>query len=245
MMVEAGSLEVSEDTVVEALDLPRANQKIIARHQGTLNPATNGSKNQVAEVPPFPSNGPPFTRQSHRHPFSADLKDASLKHTVERHSNERAYACDALRPRLGRKQFRRGRRENHAHQACLSTGLKEEIFRDEILNRAPPFRWPQVRPRSQIQCETTLLPRVARLRALSPAAKRRLLHSATLRHQWKIRHASIFSLRRDTFKRLLLHYNSRRSASASGSPSAAWRAESGPFCAPAERALMKRAPPSL
>src|SRR5882724_6085285 len=189
MMVEAGSLEVSEDTVVEALEFGHAQiKKIIA----AIKELKSQLKVKKVEVPPFPFDDAIY----------ANLKDAL---NTEKHPKIESYALvDALKAKLV-EAIPEEEEEKITLTKRAFDRLKEEIFRDEILNarRRPDGRkFDQIR---KITCETTLLPRVHGS-ALFTRGETQALATLTLGTKEDQQRLDLL-FAQDTFKRFMLHYN--------------------------------------
>ncbi|HLZ13920.1 MAG TPA: polyribonucleotide nucleotidyltransferase [Candidatus Acidoferrum sp.] len=197
MMVEAGSLEVSEETVVEALEFGHAQiKKIIA----AIKELHAQLKPKKVEVAPFPFDDSIYATL--KKTISADLKDAL---NTEKHPKKESYALvDALKAKLV-EAIPEDDEEKITLTKRAYDRLKEEIFRDEILNarRRPDGRkFDQIR---KITCETTLLPRVHGSALFTRGETQAL---ATLTLGTKEDHQRLDLLfAQDTFKRFMLHYN--------------------------------------
>src|SRR5882672_508827 len=197
MMVEAGSPEVSEETVVEALEFGHAQiKKIIA----AIKELHAQLKPKKVEVAPFPFDESIYNTL--KKTISADLKDAL---NTEKHPKKESYALvDALKAKLV-EAIPEDDEEKVVLTKRAYDRLKEEIFRDEILNarRRPDGRkFDQIR---KITCETTLLPRVHGSALFTRGETQAL---ATLTLGTKEDHQRLDLLfAQDTFKRFMLHYN--------------------------------------
>jgi polyribonucleotide nucleotidyltransferase len=197
MMVESGALEVSEDTVVEALEFGHAQiKKIIA----AIKDLHAQLKVKKVEVAPFPFDDAIYN--SLKKTISTDLKDAL---NTEKHPKKESYALvDALKAKLV-EAIPEEDEEKITLTKRAYDRLKEEIFRDEILNarRRPDGRkFDQIR---KITCETTLLPRVHGSALFTRGETQAL---ATLTLGTKEDHQRLDLLfAQDTFKRFMLHYN--------------------------------------
>jgi polyribonucleotide nucleotidyltransferase len=197
MMVEAGSLEVSEDTVVEALEFGHAQiKKIIA----AIKDLHSQLKIKKVDVAPFPFDDAIYATL--KKTISADLKDAL---NTEKHPKKESYALvDALKAKLV-EAIPEEEEEKITLTKRAFDRLKEEIFRDEILNarRRPDGRkFDQIR---KITCETTLLPRVHGS-ALFTRGETQALATLTLGTKEDQQRLDLL-FAQDTFKRFMLHYN--------------------------------------
>ncbi|GAC1636804.1 MAG: polyribonucleotide nucleotidyltransferase [Candidatus Acidiferrum sp.] len=233
MMVEAGSLEVSEDTVVEALEFGHAQiKKIIA----AIKELHAQLKIKKVEVAPFPFDDSIYATL--KKTISADLKDAL---NTEKHPKKESYALvDALKAKLV-EAIPEEDEEKITLTKRAYDRLKEEIFRDEILNarRRPDGRkFDQIR---KITCETTLLPRVHGSALFTRGETQAL---ATLTLGTKEDHQRLDLLfAQDVFKRFMLHYNFPSFSVGEVKPNRGpGRREIG-HGALAERALMSLLPP--
>ncbi len=197
MMVEAGSLEVSEDTVVEALEFGHAQIKTIIAAIKDLHAQLKVKK---VEVSPFPFDDSIYATL--KKTISADLKDAL---NTEKHPKKESYALvDALKAKLV-EAIPEEDEEKITLTKRAYDRLKEEIFRDEILNarRRPDGRkFDQIR---KITCETSLLPRVHGS-ALFTRGETQALATLTLGTKEDQQRLDLL-FAQDTFKRFMLHYN--------------------------------------
>ena len=197
MMVESGSLEVSEETVVEALEFGHAQIKKII---GGIKELRAQLKVKKVEVEPFPFDDAIYANL--KKTIGADLKDAL---NTEKHPKKESYALvDALKAKLVE-----GIPEEEEEKITLTKRaydrLKEDIFRDEILNarRRPDGRkFDQIR---KITCETTLLPRVHGS-ALFTRGETQALATLTLGTKEDQQRLDLL-FAQDVFKRFMLHYN--------------------------------------
>src|SRR5215468_6670051 len=189
MMVESGALEVSEDTVVEALEFGHAQIKKII---GAIKDLHAQLKIKKVEVAPFPFDDA----------IGADLKDAL---NTEKHPKKESYALvDALKAKLV-EAIPEEEEEKITLTKRAYDRLKEDIFRDEILNarRRPDGRkFDQIR---KITCETTLLPRVHGS-ALFTRGETQALATLTLGTKEDQQRLDLL-FAQDVFKRFMLHYN--------------------------------------
>ncbi len=197
VMVEAGALEVSEDTVAEALAFGHEQvRRIIAAIRelhGQLNPIK-------VVVPPLPFDEALAGQIEQK--FGARLHDAldtakhpkkESYHLVDEIKKEILAAIpeeDEDRRKLAARAFER---------------LRENFFRDDILHhqRRPDGRaFDQIR---KITCETGLLPRVHGS-ALFTRGETQALATLTLGTKEDMQRLDLL-FETDTFKRFMLHYN--------------------------------------
>jgi polyribonucleotide nucleotidyltransferase len=197
VMVEAGALEVSEDTVAEALAFGHEQvRRIIAAIRelhGQLNPIK-------VVVPPLPFDEALAGQIEQK--FGARLHDAldtakhpkkESYHLVDEIKKEILTAIpeeDEARRKLAARAFER---------------LRENVFRDDILHhqRRPDGRaFDQIR---KITCETGLLPRVHGS-ALFTRGETQALATLTLGTKEDMQRLDLL-FETDTFKRFMLHYN--------------------------------------
>jgi polyribonucleotide nucleotidyltransferase len=197
MMVESGALEVSEETVVEALEFGHAQIKKIIGAIKELRAQLNVKK---VEVAPFPFDDAIYANL--KKTIGADLKDAL---NTEKHPKKESYALvDAVKAKVVE-----GIPEEEEEKIILTKRaydrLKEDIFRDEILNarRRPDGRkFDQIR---KITCETSLLPRVHGS-ALFTRGETQALATLTLGTKEDQQRLDLL-FAQDVFKRFMLHYN--------------------------------------
>jgi polyribonucleotide nucleotidyltransferase len=197
MMVESGALEVSEETVVEALEFGHAQIRKIIGAVKDLYAQMNIKK---VEVAPFPFDDAIYANL--KKTIGADLKDAL---NTEKYPKKESYALvDALKAKVVE-----GIPEEDEEKITLTKRaydrLKEDIFRDEILNarRRPDGRkFDQIR---KITCETSLLPRVHGS-ALFTRGETQALATVTLGTKEDQQRLDLL-FAQDVFKRFMLHYN--------------------------------------
>jgi polyribonucleotide nucleotidyltransferase len=197
VMVEAGSLEVSEETVAEALEFGHAQvRKIVAairELQAQLKPAK-------VTVEPFPFDQTIY--DGLKKTYGAELKDAL---NTEKHPKKESYRLvDALKEKIV-EAIPEEEEEKRTLTKRAFDRLKEDIFRDEILNarRRPDGRkFDQIR---KITCEVGLLPRVHGS-ALFTRGETQALATLTLGTKEDMQRLDLL-FEQDTFKRFMLHYN--------------------------------------
>jgi|KBSMisStaDraftv2_1062788.scaffolds.fasta_scaffold20237_3 polyribonucleotide nucleotidyltransferase len=197
MMVESGALEVSEDTVVEALEFGHAQvKKIVAAIKdlyGQLKP-------KKVEVAPWPFDQGIY--DSIKKTYGAKLKDAL---DTEKHPKKESYALiDELKAKIVETIPEEDEEKITLTKRAFDR-LKEDIFRDEILNqrRRPDGRaFDKIR---KISCEVGLLPRVHGS-ALFTRGETQALATLTLGTKEDQQRLDLL-FEQDTFKRFMLHYN--------------------------------------
>ena len=152
MMVESGALEVSEETVVEALEFGHAQVKKIVAAIKQLHAQLKPKK---VEVAPWPFDQSIY--DAIKKTYGAALKDAL---DTEKHPKKESYhLIDELKAKIV-EAVPEEDEEKLALTKRAFDRLKEDIFRDEILNnrRRPDGRaFDKIR---KITCEVGLLPRV-------------------------------------------------------------------------------------
>ena len=197
VMVEAGALEVSEDTVAEALSF---GHEQIRRIIAAIRQLHDQLKPQKVVVPPLPFDEALAAKM--KQTYGERLRDAldTAKHP-KKHSYELVGALkkeilaaipeeDEERRKLSLRAFER---------------LREQIFRDDILHR---HRRPDGRDFDEIRkltCEVGLLPRVHGS-ALFTRGETQALATLTLGTKEDMQRLDLL-FEDDTFKRFMLHYN--------------------------------------
>jgi polyribonucleotide nucleotidyltransferase len=197
VMVESGALEVSEETVVEALEFGHAQVKKIVAAIKELHAQLKPTKVEVAPLP-FDQSIYDSLKKS----IGADLKDAL---NTEKHPKKESYhLVDELKAKVVE-----GVPEEDEEKLKLTKRafdrLKEDIFRDEILNvrRRPDGRaFDQIR---KITCEVGLLPRVHGS-ALFTRGETQALATLTLGTKEDQQRLDLL-FAQDQHKRFMLHYN--------------------------------------
>ena len=197
VMVESGALEVAEDTVVEALEFGHAQIKKIVAAVKELN-AQLKIKKVIVEPLPFDEsiyNGLKKT-------IGADLKDAL---NTEKHPKKESYhLVDELKEKVAATVPEEDEDKLKLTKRAFDR-LKEDIFRDEILNQR---RRPDGRPFDKVRkitCEVGLLPRVHGS-ALFTRGETQALATLTLGTKEDQQRLDLL-FEQDTFKRFMLHYN--------------------------------------
>jgi polyribonucleotide nucleotidyltransferase len=197
MMVESGALEVSEETVVEALEFGHAQVKKIVAAIRELHAQLKPKK---VEVAPWPFDQSIY--ESIKKTYGAQLKDAL---DTEKHPKKESYQLiDELKAKIVETVP-----EDDEEKLTLTKRafdrLKEDIFRDEILNnrRRPDGRaFDKIR---KITCEVGLLPRVHGS-ALFTRGETQALATLTLGTKEDQQRLDLL-FAQDQHKRFMLHYN--------------------------------------
>jgi polyribonucleotide nucleotidyltransferase len=197
VMVESGSLEVSEDTVADALEFGHAEIRKISAAIRDLQARVHPVKFEVVR-PAFDE----VLYKEIRDKFEARLRDAldTAKHpklesyglvdTIKEEILSPIPEEDEEKRKLAFRAFER---------------LRERIFRDDMLirRRRPDARaFDQIRP---ITCETGVLPRTHGS-ALFTRGETQSLATATLGTKEDMQRLDLL-FEQDTFKRFMLHYN--------------------------------------
>ena len=197
MMVESGALEVAEDTVVEALEFGHAQVKKIV---GAIRELHAQLKPKKVEVAPWPFDQSIY--DSIKKTYGAKLKDAL---DTEKHPKKESYALiDELKAKIV-ETIPEEEEEKITLTKRAFDRLKEDIFRDDILNqrRRPDGRaFDKIR---KITCEAGLLPRVHGS-ALFTRGETQALATLTLGTKEDQQRLDLL-FEQDTFKRFMLHYN--------------------------------------
>src|SRR5271170_1964072 len=197
VMVESGALEVSEEAVVDALEFGHAAIKKIVAAIRELHAQL---KPQKVKVPPFPFDEALYAEIEKK--YGAKLKDAV---NTEKHPKKESYhLVDELKAEI-LKAIPEDDEEKRALAKRAFEKLRENIFRDEILNarRRPDGRaFDKIR---KITCEVGLLPRVHGS-ALFTRGETQALATLTLGTKEDMQRLDLL-FEQDTFKRFMLHYN--------------------------------------
>jgi polyribonucleotide nucleotidyltransferase len=197
VMVESGAFEVSEETVVEALDFGHTQVKKIV---GAIKDLHNQLKPTKVVVPPAPFDQGIY--DSMKKTYGAKLQDAL---NTEKHPKKESYhlvdeiLAEILKPIPEDDEEKR----NLTKRAFEK--LREDIFRAEVLKakRRPDGRaFDQVR---KITCEVGLLPRVHGS-ALFTRGETQALATLTLGTKEDMQRLDLL-FEQDSFKRFMLHYN--------------------------------------
>jgi len=197
MMVESGALEVSEETVVEALEFGHAQVKKIVAAIRELHAQLKPKK---VEVAPWPFDQKIYDSIQKTH--GATLKDAL---NTEKHPKKESYQLiDALKAKIVEAIPEEDEEKLTLTKRAFDK-LKEDIFRDEILNnrRRPDGRaFDKIR---KITCEVGLLPRVHGS-ALFTRGETQALATLTLGTKEDQQRLDLL-FAQDQHKRFMLHYN--------------------------------------
>lgn len=201
VMVESGAFEVSEESVADALDFGHAQiKKIVA----AIKELHGQVKPEKVVVEPFPFDQAIYDNLKKTH--GARLQDAL---DTEKHPKKESYhLVDKLKDELLAAIPEEPKKEMDEKRALTKRAferLREDIFRDEILNsrRRPDGRaFDQIR---QITCEVGLLPRVHGS-ALFARGETQALATLTLGTKEDMQRLDLL-FAQDTFKRFMLHYN--------------------------------------
>jgi polyribonucleotide nucleotidyltransferase len=197
VMVEAGALEVSEDTVAEALAFGHEQVK---RTIAAIRELHAQLKPIKVVVPPVPFDE--ALASSIEQKFGARLHDAL--DTAKHPKKESYHLIDELKKEI----LATIPEEDEDRRKLASRAferLRENFFRDDILHRKrrPDGRaFDQIR---QITCETGLLPRVHGS-ALFTRGETQALATLTLGTKEDMQRLDLL-FETDTFKRFMLHYN--------------------------------------
>jgi len=197
VMVESGALEVSEDTVVEALEFGHAAvKKIIA----AIRDLHSQIKPKKVKVEPLPFDQAIYSNLDKT--YGAKLKDAL---NTEKHPKKESYhLVDELKAEIV-KAIPEEEEEKLKLTKRAFERMRENIFRDEVLNarRRPDGReFDKIR---KITCEAGLLPRVHGS-ALFTRGETQALATLTLGTKEDMQRLDLL-FEQDQFKRFLLHYN--------------------------------------
>ena len=197
VMVESGALEVSEDTVVEALEFGHAQVKKIV----------DAIKELYAQLKPVKVVVPPLAfdealYKEYEKKYGARLQDAL---NTEKHPKKDSYhLVDALKDEITATVPEDDEEKLNLSKRAFER-LRENIFRTEMLDkhRRPDGRaFDQVR---QITCEVGLLPRVHGS-ALFTRGETQALATLTLGTKEDMQRLDLL-FAQDQFKRFMLHYN--------------------------------------
>jgi polyribonucleotide nucleotidyltransferase len=197
VMVEAGSLEVSEETVVEALEFGHAQIKKIVAAIKELHAQLKPVK---VVVEPLPFDQAIYNQL--KKTVGAELKDAL---NTEKYPKKESYhRVDALKDKI-LEAIPEEEEEKRTLTKRAFDRLKEDLFRDDILNqrRRPDGRkFDQIR---KITCEVGLLPRVHGS-ALFTRGETQALATLTLGTKEDMQRLDLL-FEQESFKRFMLHYN--------------------------------------
>jgi len=197
VMVESGALEVSEDTVVEALEFGHAAiRKIIA----AIRELHSRVKPEKVAVKPPAFDEALYTSLTQK--YGTRLQDAL---DTAKHPKLESYGLvDEIK-----KEILEGIPEEDEERRKLAyrafERLRERIFRDEMLNRK---RRPDARAFDQIRkitCEVGVLPRVHGSALFTRGETQALVTTTLGTKEDKQRLDLLFE--EESFKRFMLHYN--------------------------------------
>jgi len=197
VMVEAGSFEVSEEKVTEALEFGHEQIKKIVAGIKELHAQIKPTK-VVVEPLPFDQS----IYDSLKKTYGARLKDAL---STEKHPKKESYhLVDALLDEIV-ATIPEEEEEKLTLTKRAFEHLREDYFREEVLKakRRPDGRaFDQIR---KITCEVGLLPRVHGS-ALFTRGETQALATLTLGTKEDMQRLDLL-FEQDTFKRFMLHYN--------------------------------------
>ncbi len=197
VMVESGSLEVSEESVVEALEFAHAEIRKIVAAIRDLQKRVNPTK---AAVKP-----PAFDEALYKElksKYEDRLRDAL---DTEKHPKNESYGLvDAIKAEI-KASIPEDDEERHKLASRAFERLRERIFRDDMIlrKRRPDARaFDKIR---QITCEVGILPRVHGS-ALFTRGETQALATTTLGTKEDMQRLDLL-FEDDSFKRFMLHYN--------------------------------------
>jgi polyribonucleotide nucleotidyltransferase len=197
VMVESGALEVSEEAVVDALEFGHAQIKKIVGAIKELFKKINPTKVKVEPLPFDQGLYKEITKK-----YGDRLHDAV---DTQKHPKKESYhLVDALKQEII-ESIPEDDEEKRTLAKRAFERLREEFFRDDILNkrRRPDGRaFDQIR---QITCEVGLLPRVHGS-ALFTRGETQALATLTLGTKEDMQRLDLL-FEQDQFKRFMLHYN--------------------------------------
>jgi polyribonucleotide nucleotidyltransferase len=197
VMVEAGALEVSEDTVAEALSFGHEQVKRVI---AAIRQLHNQLKPNKVVVPPLPFDE--TLAGEIQRTYGDRLRDAL---DTAKHPKKESYRLvDALKAEI-LATIPEEEEERRLLAKRAFERLREQIFRDDILHR---HRRPDGRAFDEIRqltCEVGLLPRVHGS-ALFTRGETQALATLTLGTKEDMQRLDLL-FETDTFKRFMLHYN--------------------------------------
>src|SRR5881296_1131520 len=201
VMVESGALEVSEEAVADALEFGHAQIKKIVAAIKELHAQLKPKK---VVVPPLPFDEVIYKDLQKK--YGGRLHDAV---NTEKHPKKESYhLIDALKDEIIKTIPEEPKKEMDEKRTLTKRAferLREDIFRDDVLNarRRPDGRaFDQIR---QITCEVGFLPRVHGS-ALFTRGETQALATLTLGTKEDMQRLDLL-FEQDTFKRFMLHYN--------------------------------------
>jgi polyribonucleotide nucleotidyltransferase len=197
VMVESGALEVSEDTVADALEFGHTEIKKIVASIKELGARVNQPK--VAVTPPAFDEA---LYQQISQKYGERLRDAL---DTAKHPKLESYGLvDAIKAEIMAEIPEEDEDKKKLAYRAFER-LRERIFRDDMLirRRRPDARaFDEIR---QIRCEVGVLPRVHGS-ALFTRGETQSLATATLGTKDDMQRLDLL-FEEDTFKRFMLHYN--------------------------------------
>jgi polyribonucleotide nucleotidyltransferase len=197
VMVESGALEVSEEAVADALEFGHAQIKKIVGAIKELYRQINPKK---VTVEPLPFDEALYKEIGKK--YGDRLHDAL---DTQKHPKKESYhLVDALKEEIV-ESIPEAEEEKRTLAKRAFERLREEYFRDDVLNkrRRPDGRaFDQIR---QITCEVGLLPRVHGS-ALFTRGETQALATLTLGTKEDMQRLDLL-FEQDQFKRFMLHYN--------------------------------------
>ena len=197
VMVEAGALEVSEETVVDALAFGHEQIKKIIGAIRELHALVKPKK--VAVTPPAFDESLAKKVESRYGERLHDALDTAKYEKLESYSRVAAIEKEIL------EAIPEEEEDNRKLASRAFERLRERLFRDDIIkkHRRPDARaFDQIR---QITCEVNLLPRVHGS-ALFTRGETQALATATLGTKDDMQRLDLL-FEQDVFKRFMLHYN--------------------------------------
>ncbi len=197
VMVEAGALEVSEETVADALEFAHAQIKRIIAAIRELHGKVNPTK---VVVEPLPFDEALFREIEKK--YGERLHDAL--DTAKHPKKESYHLVDALKEEI-LSTIPEEEEEKRGLAVRAFEHLREKYFRDDILIRR---RRPDARPFDRIRpitCEVGLLPRVHGS-ALFTRGETQALATLTLGTKEDMQRLDLL-FEEEAFKRFMLHYN--------------------------------------
>src|SRR5712692_10552722 len=201
VMVESGALEVSEEAVADALEFGHAQIKKIVAAIKELHAQLKPKK---VVVPPLPFDENIYKDLQKK--YGDRLHDAV---NTEKHPKKESYhLIDALKEEILKTIPEEPKKEMDEKRTLTKRAferLRENIFRDDVLNkrRRPDGRaFDKIR---QITCEVGLLPRVHGS-ALFTRGETQALATLTLGTKEDMQRLDLL-FEEDQFKRFMLHYN--------------------------------------
>ncbi len=197
VMVESGALEVSEEAVADALEFGHAQIKKIV---GAIRELYKRISPTKVKVEPLPFDAALYKEIGKK--YGDRLHDAL---DTQKHPKKESYhLVDALKDEIV-EAIPEDDEERRTLAKRAFERLREEYFRDDVLNkrRRPDGRaFDQIR---QITCEVGLLPRVHGS-ALFTRGETQALATLTLGTKEDMQRLDLL-FEQDQFKRFMLHYN--------------------------------------